>query len=173
MIVSAYSHSFAQRLQDEERGQLVHKPRQIQCNSHWSCTTVDNHLRSLDKNQCQLCGKIFRRVSDVKIHERVHSGERPYHCHFCGNKFKQQGHLRTHIRIHTGEKPFICPKCGRRFKDPSVKNKHVKRCKVYTGKWWKLRTIAKCLCTFLYFIVLTCLSFNIANYGQHFTTLIL
>ncbi|XP_060714151.1 zinc finger protein 214 isoform X4 [Tachysurus vachellii] len=126
------NHSLTQRILDEDRGQLLHKPRQIHCVRHWPCSTVDSPLQSPDKNQCKLCGKIFRRVSDVRIHERVHSGERPYHCPFCGNKFKQQGHLRTHVRIHTGEKPFICPKCGRRFKDPSVKNKHVKRCKVYS-----------------------------------------
>ncbi|XP_053339466.1 zinc finger protein 239 isoform X2 [Clarias gariepinus] len=133
------SPTFALRLLDEERGQLVHKTKHIHCNSYEPCTTKDSHLSSLDKNQCRLCGKIFRRISDVRIHERVHSGERPYLCHYCGNKFKQKGHLRTHIRIHTGEKPFMCPKCGRRFKDPSVKNKHVKRCKFYTVKMLEIR----------------------------------
>ncbi|KAI4874052.1 hypothetical protein NFI96_010754 [Prochilodus magdalenae] len=116
-------HLFTQRLLDEGRPH---------CKSYYPPTKINS--QAVGKNQCLVCGKCFSSSTQMKVHQRVHSGERPYQCHFCGNNFKQNGHLRTHLRIHTGEKPFFCPKCGRRFKDQSVKNKHVKRCKVVSLK---------------------------------------
>uniref|UniRef100_A0AAR2JPN9 C2H2-type domain-containing protein n=1 Tax=Pygocentrus nattereri TaxID=42514 RepID=A0AAR2JPN9_PYGNA len=116
-------HLFSQRLLDEGRPHYKSYHPQTKINS-----------QDIGKNQCLVCGKYFSSSTHMKVHQRVHSGERPYQCHFCGNNFKQNGHLQTHLRIHTGEKPFFCPKCGRRFKDQSVKNKHVKRCKVASLK---------------------------------------
>ena len=43
------------------------------------------------------------------------SGERPYVCDYpgCGRAFCQSGQLKTHQRLHTGEKPFICSMEGK------------------------------------------------------------
>lgn len=73
---------------------------------------------------CRFCAKPFRRSSDMRDHERVHTGERPYHCGICGKGFTQSSVLSGHARIHTGERPFRCVLCDRTFNNSSNFRKH-------------------------------------------------
>ncbi|KHJ75429.1 zinc finger, C2H2 type, partial [Oesophagostomum dentatum] len=74
--------------------------------------------------QCMYCEKMFHHRRDKNIHERVHTGEKPYTCGYCGRGFTQSQSLTIHIRTHTGEKPYPCNICGQEFRDSSALRKH-------------------------------------------------
>uniref|UniRef100_A0A8D0GLH9 C2H2-type domain-containing protein n=1 Tax=Sphenodon punctatus TaxID=8508 RepID=A0A8D0GLH9_SPHPU len=65
--------------------------------------------------QCEECGKRFRLILLLQIHQRVHALEKHFPCTACKKRFPTAERLETHWRIHTGEKPHQCAECGRRF----------------------------------------------------------
>lgn len=67
------------------------------------------------RHPCAVCGKKFTSISSLIKHERVHTGERPFHCEICGESFNQLGALHRHEKRHTGERPYPCNVCGKRF----------------------------------------------------------
>ncbi|KAL1923386.1 uncharacterized protein VTP21DRAFT_8366 [Calcarisporiella thermophila] len=66
---------------------------------------------------CKWCTKRFSQMAQLRVHERSHTGYRPYVCTYegCKKAFSQLGNLRTHERKHTGERPFKCDECGKSF----------------------------------------------------------
>ncbi|XP_028250421.1 zinc finger and BTB domain-containing protein 24 [Parambassis ranga] len=69
--------------------------------------------------RCEDCGKVFKNHLFLKIHQRTHTGEKPFHCQICGKSFTQKHNLLDHQRTHTGEKPFVCNVCSK-----SLSSKH-------------------------------------------------
>ncbi|XP_041458248.1 zinc finger protein 585A-like [Lytechinus variegatus] len=88
----------------------------------------DKGVKSKYKNvfRCDFCGKDFNNGSQLMIHRRVHTNERPFECGICQRRFKQKITLRDHESTHFSEKCYKCDQCGSMFKQQRTLRQHQK-----------------------------------------------
>jgi len=51
-------------------------------------------------HHCQICHRGFLNKSNIKVHLRTHTGEKPFQCEHCSKAFRQKAHLLKHMSIH-------------------------------------------------------------------------
>ncbi|CAL6082836.1 C2H2 type domain-containing protein [Hexamita inflata] len=89
---------------------------------------VHNMMHTGDKpHQCPICGKGFARKDVMKVHLLVHNEECDHACEVCGRKFKQKFHLTRHMNTHLEQQDIVCDFCGQIFNRLDRYNQHIKR----------------------------------------------
>ncbi|XP_071348954.1 zinc finger protein 665-like isoform X2 [Trachinotus anak] len=71
------------------------------------------HSASVTPRICETCGKSFKSLAYLILHQSKHREQQPNVCSHCGKQFSTKDCLRAHMVRHTGGYP--CPVCGKKF----------------------------------------------------------
>lgn len=61
------------------------------------------------------CGRTFICFSNLQVHQRTHTKEKPYKCMLCPKSFSTACNMKDHLNRHLKEKQYFCQICPESF----------------------------------------------------------
>lgn len=124
-----------------EHSHILHVNEHQRCYNCEHCSSkfkeksnLVSHIKRRHRCVCDICGNSYGSQSILKVHQRSHTGERPFHCTMCDKRLISSDALKVHLKyVHNafGNISKICTICNKTF---NSKNGFVRHNRIHTGE---------------------------------------